>query len=96
MASTNSQSDHHVRKVLCFLECTQKEVDAGCIPEFDFVEEVESAAREPGRADEGGLAPGRIGSIFEQHVSAQPVVAAGVDDVLANLDGEATVVHVGE
>ena len=78
----------------CLLERTQKEVDVGRIPEVDLVEEVESAAREPGRTDEGGLAQGVIPR------SAIPVIvlrfAAGVDDVLANLDGEATVVHVGE
>ena len=96
MASTNSQSDHHVRKVLCFLECTQKEVDAGCIPEFDFVEEVESAAREPGRADEGGLTPGGI-RVPSKHVPPVGCFnATGVNNVLANLDGEATVVHVRE
>ena len=94
MASTNSQSDHHVRKVLCFLECTQKEVDAGCIPEFDFVEEVESAAREPGRADEGRLAPGAVRLSSKGPVAVRR--AAGIDDVLANLNGEEAVVHVGE
>ena len=76
------------------LERTQKEVDDGCIQELDFVEEIESAAREPGRTDEGGLAQGVIPRWFI------PVIvwrfAAGVDDVLANLDGEATAVHVRE
>ena len=76
------------------MERTQKEVDVGRIPEYDFVEEVESAAREPGRTDEGSLAQGVIPR------PSQPVLvvrfAAGVDDVLANLGGEATVVHVGE
>ena len=89
----NSQSDHHVRRVRCLLERTQKEVDVGRISEFDLVEEVESAARDPGRADEGSLAPGDIGC------RSKPVIlpfAAGVNDVLANLDREATVVHVGE
>ena len=92
--SINAQSSYHVRKVRRLLERTQKEVDVGRIPEVDFVEEVESAAREPGRTDEGGLAQGVIPRWFI------PVIvwrfAAGVDDVLANLDGEATAVHVGE
>ena len=64
------------------------------LPEVDCVEEVESAAREPGRTDESGLTQGGI-----PHFS-RPVLFlrwdAGVDDVLANLGGEATVVHVGE
>ena len=53
----NGQSKYHVRKVRCLLERTQKKVDVGHILEYDFVEEVEPAARDPGRADEGGLAP---------------------------------------
>ena len=91
--SINAQSKYHVRKVRRLLERTQKEVDVGRIREVNFVEEVESAAREPGRTDEGGLAPGVI------RFSSKPVLllfAAGVNDVLANFDGEATVVHVGE
>ena len=88
------QFKYHVRKVRRLLERPQKEVDLGRIPEEDFVEEVESAAREPGRTDEGGLAQGVIPRWFI------PVIvwrfAAGVDDVLANLNGEATAVHVGE
>ena len=93
IVSINGQSKYHVRKVRRLLERTQKEVDDGRIPEVDFAEEVESAAREPGRTDEGGLAPGVIRFL------SKPVLllfAAGVNDVLANLDGEATVVHVGE
>ena len=94
IVTTNAQSKYHVRKVRCLLERTQKGVDVGRIPEVDLVEEVESAAREPGRTDEGGLAPGAIPP------SSIPVLvlrfAEGVNDVLANLDGEATVVHVGE
>ena len=92
--SRNAQSKYHVRKVRCILERTQKEVDVGRIPEVDFVEEVESAAREPGRTDEGGLGPSVV-----PHSSTPVLVlrfAAGVDDVLANLDGEATAVHVRE
>ena len=88
----NSQSDHPVRKVWCLLERLQKKVDLGGIPEYDFVEEVEPAGREPGRADEGGLAPGAI------RLSSKQVFlpwAAGVDDVFANFDGKKTVVHVG-
>ena len=94
IVSINAQSKYHVRKVRRLLERAQKEVGDGRIPEVDFVEEVESAAREPGRTDEGGLAPGVIPR------SAPPVIvrrfAAEVDDVLANLGGEETVVHVGE
>ena len=94
IAGINAQSEYHVRKVRCLLERTQKEVDVGRTPEVDCVEEVESAAREPGRTDEGGLAQGVIPR------PSQPVLvrrfAAGIDDVLANLDGEATVVHVGK
>ena len=94
IASIKAQSKYHVRKVRRLLERTHKEVDDGRIPEEDFVEEVESAAREPGRTDEGGLAQGMIPR------SSKPVIvqrfAAGVNDVLANLDGEATVVHVSE
>ena len=92
--SINGQSKYHVRKVRRLLERTQKEVDVERLQEYDFVEEVESAAREPGRTDEGGLGPSVV-----PHSSTPVLVlrfAAGVDDVLANLDGEATVVHVGE
>ena len=93
-ASINAQSKYHVRKVRCLLERPQKEVNDGRIPEYDFVEEVESAAREPGRTDEGGLAQGVIPRF------SKPVLfltfGAGVDNVLANLDGEATAVHVRE
>ena len=77
----------------CLSECLHKEINVRLISELDFVEEVESAAREPGRADEGGLEPGQIGLISKP---GSPLAAAGVDDVLPNLDGEATVVHVGE
>ena len=92
--SINGQSKYHVRKVRRLLERTQKEVDVGRISEFDLVEEVESAAREPGRTDEGGLAQGAIPRSYIPVLVLRPV--AGVDDVLANLDGEATAVHVRE
>ena len=91
--SINAQSKYHVRKVRRLLERPQKEVDVGRIPELDFAEEVESAAREPGRADEGSLAPCAIR--FSSKPGAVPF-AAGVDDVLTNLDGEDTVDHVDE
>ena len=84
--SINAQSKYHVRKVRRLLDRTQKEVDVARIPEVDFGEEVESAAREPGRADEGGLAPGGIRCIFGPPF-AQGAVATRVDDVLANLVG---------
>ena len=74
-------------------ERPQKKVDVGAIDEFDVVEEVESATREPDRADEGGLAPCAIR--FSSNPVAVPF-AAVVDDVLANFDGEETVVHVSE
>ena len=92
-ASINAQSMYHVRKVRRLLERPQKEVDVGRIPEIDFVEEVDSAAREPGRADEGGLVPGDIGFLYKPVIF---VSAAGIDDVFANLDGEETVVHFSE
>ena len=76
-------------------ERPQNKVDVGAIDEFDVVEEVESAARVPGRADEGGLAPGGIRSLSFAPF-AQKSGVAGIDDVLVNLDGEETVVHVGE
>ena len=80
----------------CLQKRTQKEVDVACFPEYDFVEEVVSAAREPGHADEGGSAPGAVRLCGENRVVPWLGGAAGVDDVLANLDGEATFVHVGE
>ena len=94
-ASRNSQSKYHVRKVRCLLEGTQKEVDVGRILEDDFVKEIESAARQPGPADEGGLAPRAIRCFAFERILAGIVCATGVNDVLANLDGEAAVVHVG-
>ena len=92
--SKNAQSKYHVRKVRRLLERTQKEVDVERLQEYDFVEEVESAAREPGRTDEGGLAQGVIPRSFIPVLVLR--FGVGVDDVLANLDGEATAVHVGE
>ena len=62
------------------------------LPEVDCVEEVESAAREPGRADEGGLAPCSI----SMESGMDETIPACIDDLLADVEGKAAVVHVGE
>ena len=76
------------------MKCPKKEIDGGRTPEFDIVEEIESAAREPGRANEGGLAPGGIRP--QGSIHPQPSYATRVNDVLAYFDGKETVVHVGK
>ena len=73
-------------------ERPQKKVDVGAIHEFDVVEEVESAARVPGRADEGGLAPCSI----SMESGMDETIPACIDDLLADVEGKAAVVHVGE
>ena len=75
-------------------ECLQKKVYrvVATLQEAGFVEEVESAAREPGGADESGLAPCGI----SMNSGIIEFIPACVDDVLANVDGKRTVVHVGQ
>ena len=76
------------------LECLQKKVYrvVATLQEAGFVEEVESAAREPGRADKGGLAPCSI----SMESGMDETIPACIDDLLADVEGKAAVVHVGE
>ena len=90
----NSQSNDQVCEARCFLERPNKEIDVGSLPKFNFVEEVVSATREPRRADQGGPAPDGIRMFLEHSLIC--VNTAGVEDLLADLMGQATLVHVGE